>query len=432
MSTRLAENLETELEQLNEEVSRLDAVVVTKSAEADQLVEEIRGSGVNPLIDNDAFEKIDSKYKEADGPREQASQLRQRRDRVLQMMGRTRPQARASTKVGWAGAFDALMSSPEYARLKETNGFESQKTRVELPPVEIFSREETIAMLGGAYAPHLHATADVGAIVPDDQRLFPPVPIPVRAVRLTELITLSTTDTDTIIYVEETTRTDPAAETAPGTASPEATYVYTNRTANVRDISQWTPAHKRNLADAGQVQALLEGRLRSGVDRRMESQMISGDGTVENLRGILQTSGRGSVTKGGTESRLETIHRAITTIRLALFGEPDAVGLNPSDYEDVVFEKGSDGHYLLGPASQQTSRTIWGFPALITAAFAAGTGLVGNYREGAVAWIRSGTSISASDSHANFFTERRVALLAEMRLAFAAWQPKAFCEVLSI
>lgn len=430
-----AEALEGELQQLSEEIRRLEGEHAEAHGAAEALVSRMRASGVNPLADAEAFGQVDEAYRGADEKAEEISRLRQRRERTLEIIGRTRPRsAREPGRLGgfgWARAAEVLMSSPEYGRLLETNAFMSESAHVQLPPIEIMSREEVVGMLarGGLVR---HATADVAAITPDDQRLFPPVPIPVRTPRVTELISSTTTDTDTIEYVEETTRTDVAAETAAGTAAAEATYVYTNRTALVRDIVQFTPAHKRNLADAGQIRGLLEGRLASGVDRRFESQIISGDGIGENLRGIVNTTGVGTVAKGATEPRLEAIHRAITTVRLNLFADPDAIGLHPSDYEDVVFEKDANGLYLLGPASQQTSRTVWGFPVVITTAFTAGTGLVGNHREGAITWIRTGVTISASDSHANFFTERRVALLAEMRAAFAAWQPKAFATVTGI
>lgn len=429
MSVRLDNSLEKELQGLNDEIRRLDGETAERHTAAERLVAEIRESGVNPFMDTDAFSRVDAAYTESDGPRQQAAELRTRRERVLMMMGQRAPAPIRRSHGDFVAAF---FESPEYRRLHTAGAFESERARVEIPPAEFLSREDTLRMFAANGSLIGHATADVGAIVPDDQRLFPPVPIPVRPVRLPELITMDTTDSDTVEYVEETTRTDVAVETAPGTASAEATYVYTNRTALVRDISHWTPAHKRNLADAGQVRGLLEGRLRSGVERRFETQIVSGDGAGENLRGILNTTGIGTVAKGGTEPRHEAIHRAITTIRLALFGEPDAIGLHPTDYEEVVLEKDANGNYLLGPASQQTSRTVWGFPAVITAAFSLGTGLAGNFREGAIAWLRSGVAISASDSHANMFTERRVALLAEMRAAFAAWQPKAFCTITGI
>jgi HK97 family phage major capsid protein len=304
---------------------------------------------------------------------------------------------------------------------------------VELPLVEVLSRDETVRLLrsGGRVG---HAVADVGALVPPDERRFPPVPIPVRSVRVTELIQTTTTDSDRIDYVEEILRTDAAAETAAGDLAPEASYDYENRQALVKDITHFTPAHKRNLADEGQIRGLLEGRLASGVERRFETQVVNGDGLGDNLTGILNTNNIGSIARDAlnNERRLEALHRGITIVRLALFAEPDAIGLHPSDYEQVVFERDDNGAYLLGPASQQTSRTVWGFPAVITSAFLENTGLVGNYREGAIAWIRSGTAISASDSHADFFRRRQVALLAEMRAAFAAWQPRAFCEVTAL
>jgi HK97 family phage major capsid protein len=323
------------------------------------------------------------------------------------------------------------MATPEYQRLKETGGFESHGSHVELPGVEVASRAQVVKAFRN-YAPMFAATVDGDPLVAEDMRLMPPVPIPVRKIRVLDMITVSTTDSDTVEYVEEKTRTDAAAETAKGVAYSEATYEYERKEANVRDIGHFVPAHRRNLADQGQLRALLEGRLQSGVELRFEKQLVSGNGAGENLRGILETENIGYVDRDTTNSErlLEAIHRGITAVRLSLEAEPGAIGLHPSSYEDVVFEKDTNtGQYLLGPASQATSRTIWGFPAIVSSVFPDGTALPGNYRVGAVAWIRSGVSVRASDSHEDFFTKRMVALLAEMRSAFAAWQPRAFCEV---
>lgn len=433
MRTALAETLEKDLEQLTSEISRLDSEVVTKEAAAEQVVSEIRESGTNPLTDEDAFTRVDDAYKAADLPREEASRLRQRRERVMEMLGKSRPAPHRPALGGgggWANrAIAALHSSPSYQALSKAGAFESEISRIEIPGVEALSRDEALAFLNGGKVGA--AVADIGAMVPDDQRLFPPVEFPARPPRVLDLIPKSTTDSDTVIYVEETTRTDAAAETALGTAAAEATYVYTSRTVNVRDITHFTPAHKRNLADQGQARALLENRLGSGVIRRLETQVIGGDGAGENIRGILNTSGIGTVAKGA-EPRIETLHKAITLVRLALFAEPDNIILHPTDYEEVVFEKDANGAYLLGPAALQTSRTIWGFPTMPTAAETLGTGLIGNFSEGAMLWLRAGLMLSASDSHSDFFTKRQVALLAELRAAFAAWQPKAFATATGI
>jgi hypothetical protein len=57
-----------------------------------------------------------------------------------------------------------------------------------------------------------------------------------------------------------------------------------------------------------------------------------------------------------------------------------------------------------------------------------GTGLLG-YWPDATLWVRSGVSLSVSDSHSDYFTKRQVAILAEMRGAFSVQRPGAFCKV---
>ncbi|MGH7540866.1 MAG: phage major capsid protein [Gemmatimonadota bacterium] len=435
MNSHVQGNLEHELRGLTDAVREADAEAAERMEAAEGRVQHWRDQGVNPLTHEEAFADVDAAYQAADGLREQASRLRQRRERVMEMLGRSRP-APTNAPAGGGDLAGALMDTPEYQRLATSGAFHGQGARIEIPGVEVVSRDETIQRMraglsllsgNGRFA----ATADVGAMIDDDQRRFPPIGIPVRAIRLMDLVTVGATDSDQIIFVEETTRTDAAAETALGTAYAEASYVYTERTSPVRDIGHFTPAHRSNLADRGQVQSLLEGRLQNGVERRLESQMLAGDGVGVNLRGILNTTGIGTVARNtaGGEPRVEAIHRAITAIRLALFGEPDGVLIHPTDYEETVFEKGTDGQYLLGPVAQQSSRTLWGFPAVVSNVITANTSLVGNFRSGAVLWMRAGVSVRASDSHASFFTERRVALLAELRAAFAAWQPQAFCTV---
>lgn len=419
--------LEQELRELSSRISDIDKEAAEKTEAAEKIVADYREKGVNPLMDKDAFGIVDAAYKEADGLKDESNELRERAQTVMERLGKTSESAKKRTRLAQAPV-DVLMSTPEYHRLKETDSFVSAGARIELPGVEIASREQVIRSFrtgGNLFA----ATADVGDMVDEDQRRYPPIPIPVRQVRIPDLITMSTTDSDLVKFVRETLRTDAAAETALGTAYSEASYAYEEDEAAVKDIGHFTPAHRSNLADRGQIQALLEGRLQNGVSRRFESQVVSGDGTGQNLTGILETSGVPSIERNlTTESRLDFLHRAITAVRLSLFDEPDAIGLHPSDYHDCVIEKASTaGTYQLGGAGNQEVRSIWGFPAAVTSVFPEGTGLVGNYREGAVAWVRAGVSVRASDSHEDFFTRRMVALLAEMRAAFAVWQTQAWC-----
>lgn len=425
--------LESELRQVNEEIRRLDAEADVAHQAADKMVEEMRAEGIDPLRDAEAFERVDAAYRAADELREQASILRQRRERLLGRFDST--PTRPTKAPGWRGATNRLIESEGYRRLKEAGVFESGAAQagIEIAAGEVVSRDEALRMLQAGFGSGMRAaTAKVEDMVAPDLRLVPPVETPVRQIRVTQLVNVTTTDSDQVDYVRQTKRNDSAAETAPGTAYGEAEYEFEAKQAPVRDIGHFAPVHRRNLADEGQIRGVIEGQLAYGVEARLETQIVSGDGSSENLEGILETDGIGSIVRNVSspvESRLEAIHRGITAVRLGLFMEPDAIGIHPSDYEACVFEKGSDGQYLLGPASQQTSRTIWGFPTSITTAFPEGTSLVGNYRLGATLYLRSGVALRASDSHSDFFTKRMVAILAELRAAFAVPLPEAFAAV---
>lgn len=423
---------DTDIRRLGDEIRRLEALHSERREAADRLVADIRSSGVDPVLDSDAFARIDAAYREADELAEEVARLRARRDDLLGRVSH-RAESSFSTAVTRGDNDDPvarLFSVPEYRRLVETGTLMGEGGRVEIPAVQVVGRDALVHALRRGYI--FHATADVAAIVEPDDRRFPPVELPLRrAGAVLALVPTSTTESDTVNYVEETTRTDMAAETAPGTAAPEATYAYTLRTVSVRDITHFTPAHRRNLADAGQVRALLEGRLAAGVQRRLEDQIVNGSGVDPNIRGVLNTTGIGTVARG-TEPRVEALHKAITNVRVNAFVEPEAILVHPTDYEELIFEKDSTGNYLLGPAAGAESRTVWGVPLVVSTAIPQNTALVGAWSVGAQLWLRSGVTISATDSHADFFAKRMVAIMAELRAAFAAWQPKAFCSVTNV
>jgi hypothetical protein len=58
------------------------------------------------------------------------------------------------------------------------------------------------------------------------------------------------------------------------------------------------PATRRSLSDVGQLRTLIESQLRYGLEYRLESEVVNGDGSGENLTGILQTSNILSQAKG--------------------------------------------------------------------------------------------------------------------------------------
>lgn len=272
-----------------------------------------------------------------------------------------------------------------------------------------------------------------------------------RELTLRDLISVRQTESDTVEYVRQTTQltaaapvaeaTTAAAPTAPeagggaliqaagGGYKPEGAIAFEKVTETVKTIAEWVPATKRALSDASQLRGLIDDELRADLAEEEESQILNGNGSGENLRGILQTSG--IQTQSWSTNLLETIRKAKTKTRTVGRVVPNGILLNPEDAErlDLAIPASGNGQfYGPGPFAAAGIRTVWGLPIVESEAIAAGTGLVGDFTK-AVLWDREEASISVTDSHADFFIRNLVAILGEERVAFGVTRPKAFVSV---
>lgn len=261
-----------------------------------------------------------------------------------------------------------------------------------------------------------------------------------RPLRLREVVTNLTTTSDTIEYVRMTSQTNNASPVTESTATadpgtmnaangvkPESALAWAKVTTPVRTIAHWIPITKRALSDAAQVRSIIDAFLRYGLEEELEDQMISGDGTGENLEGLATVSGVQA--QAWDTNLLTTTRKARTKVRLVGRSNPNAYLLNPADLETIDLLQDSEARYYFGgPSGLGSAGTLWGLPVIETEAVPAGTGYVGDFRK-AVLWDREQASITISDSHANFFIRNMVAILAEMRAAFGVIQPNAFVEI---
>jgi HK97 family phage major capsid protein len=96
----------------------------------------------------------------------------------------------------------------------------------------------------------------------------------------------------TFAYLRQTTRTNNAAPVADGATKPTSVYGLTRAEDRLRVIAHLSePINKYHLEDAADLRVFVDNELGYGLDLAVEQQLLSGDGTGENLRGILNTSG---------------------------------------------------------------------------------------------------------------------------------------------
>lgn len=260
-----------------------------------------------------------------------------------------------------------------------------------------------------------------------------------RPLRLRDVVTPGTTTSDTIEYARITGVTNnaapvPEATEVAGTSGtkPMSGMTTAKVTTPVRTIAHWIPVTRRALSDAAQIRTLIDAYLRYGLEEELEDQMIAGDGTGENLEGLVNVSGVQHQPYEGPESDLNllrTLRKAKTKVRLIGRSEPNTYVLNPEDVERIdLTVDGEDRFYFGGPAAAGRVATLWGLPVIETDALPAGVGYVGDWRK-AILWDREQASVTVSDSHADFFIRNMVAILGELRVAWGVVHPQAFTEV---
>lgn len=414
---------------------------VVKRAAADTLVADVRSSGVDPLTNTEAFDKIDAAFREADDLVQEADTLE---GRLNSAMERDRgPQSRSGAGApGGAGRATGpgrqrdtigrrFVESEGWKRAKEEGRSEPTGTvPFKLDGIPLLTREEFKENIRSRAGLDL---ASGQSLVTPEFSLIPPVELPVRQVRLIDLIDVQTTDTDVVFWGQQTERILAAAPTASGVNAPQETSAFQRVSSPVQRIPVLLTVPKEVLADEGRLQGILDKQMMEDTRLTVEYQTLAGDGTGVNFAGILNNSGIGSSAKLHGDYDLDCIHRGITYVRLHLFQDPDAIGLHPTDLEHIMLQKDLYGRYVFEPSAEQTS--IWGFAAVSTPVFTAGVGLVGNYRMGATLWLREDVVMTATDGYTdtssgvNYFSAGLVAMLAQIRAAFAVERPFAFCEV---
>jgi HK97 family phage major capsid protein len=106
---------------------------------------------------------------------------------------------------------------------------------------------------------------------------------------------------------------------------------------------------------------------------------------------------------------------------------PNGVVISPATAEIIDLAKDLNGAYRYGGPQAIGVRTVWGVPTVVSETQADTDVLVGDFSK-CVFWDREQTTVTMSDSHADFFIRNMVAILGEERGAFAVTRPKAIVK----
>jgi HK97 family phage major capsid protein len=333
-----------------------------------------------------------------------------------------------------------VVDSPEFKALLAgfPEGRVPSKSRVQSAPIAVK------ALFTGA------SSTSAGAFVVNERtdivEFLGRKPLTIRS-----LVANRRTVSDAVEFVQETSHTNAAAVVAEATSSaaptavstgatgavtftnasgggykPEGSWAFAVVTTNVKTIAEWVPVTKRALADVAQLEGLINDQLAADVAEAEEDQILNGNSSGENFTGINNTSS--IQTQAWSTDLFTTVRKGVTKLRTVGRVNPTALVLNPADAEAIDLLKDGENRYYYGGPSQIGQRTLWGVPVVESESQASGTGLLGDFSK-AVLWDREQTTVTMTDSHADFFVRNLVAVLAEERLAFGVTRPTAFCQL---
>lgn len=248
---------------------------------------------------------------------------------------------------------------------------------------------------------------------------------PQRAMTIRDLITAGTMDGNALEYVRETGFTNNAGMVAEGAKKPESALTFDSVTTSPKVIAHWIKASRQVLDDMPQLQSHIDGRLIYGLKLKEENQILNGDGTGQNLAGIIpQASAYAAPLTIANATRIDVLRLAMLQ---AVLAEYPASGftLNPTDWAGIELTKSTDGQYIIGVPQSGTTPTLWGLPVVQTQAITVGKFLTGAFAMGAQVFDRWQSRVELGYENDDF-TKNLVTILAEERLALAVYRPEAF------
>jgi HK97 family phage major capsid protein len=249
-----------------------------------------------------------------------------------------------------------------------------------------------------------------------------------RPIQVADLIPQTTTSQAAVQYMEETTFTNSAAETAEGGTYAESALAYTEQTSNVRKIATFLPVTDEQLEDVPRMRGIVDNRLPFMIRQRLDLQIIAGNGTAPNLRGILNVVGIQTQAKG-TDPTPDAVYKAIVKVEVTGQAMANAVIMHPTNWQDVRLLRTADGLYIWGNPSDAGPERIWGLRVVRAQAATLGTAITGDFANFSELAVRRGIDTQISNSHSTFFVEGKQAVRADVRAAFVVYRPAAFCTV---
>lgn len=237
---------------------------------------------------------------------------------------------------------------------------------------------------------------------------------------------------DVIKYVRMITRALNAAGVAEGALKPESNLAFEDVSAQMKKIAHYIPVTEEQLSDIDGLQSTIDAELRYGIEKAEDNQILNGDGTGENLDGLIpNATAYDAATYGDTVANATLLDQIRGMMAQLLVGDYMGSGivLNPIDWFKIETTKTTEGAYIFASPQNVTTPRLWGLPVVDTNQIAAADVLVADFLIAAQLFdgqLQGEYGIQLRTGQPNdFFLRNKYAVLAEERLLQTIKRPGA-------
>lgn len=249
-----------------------------------------------------------------------------------------------------------------------------------------------------------------------------------RPLTIRDLLASGSTHSNAISYVRETGFNNAAGFVAEGQALAYSDLKFDEVSVNVKNVGHLMKASRNILADAAQLRSYINGRLVYGLKEVEDRQLLNGDGSGNNLKGILpQAAEFADKAEMANYSIIDQLR--LVMLQAVLAGYPaSGIVLNPVDWAKLELQKDEIGRHIIGNPQSLAQPRLWGLPVVETTALQAGSFLVGAFNMAAQVFDREEISLEVATENTDDFEKNLVTFKCYERLALAVYRPEAFIK----
>ncbi|MQA13701.1 MAG: phage major capsid protein [Pseudonocardiaceae bacterium] len=241
-------------------------------------------------------------------------------------------------------------------------------------------------------------------------------------------------------YLRQTVRTSNAAPVAPGERKPTSIFSLEkveDRTHTIAHLSE--PIARQDLDDAPLLERFVDTELRLGLETALEDQILTGDGTGENLTGLANVSG--IQLQAHTTDLLTTTRKAITLLEVLRLTGTGFV-FTPADWEAIELEAAEQ--YAANPRTRapvdRAARRLWSLPVALSTTVPVGTGYLADFAGSTQLRVREDARIDWSENiydpdrfgagdGGSLFEANQIVFRCEGRFGFAVTRPAGVVSI---